>query len=264
MSTGCITSTPFNSLMNNKGQIYTSALITQGFSNLFHNTKMNNDKYKQANAAIVRQLNDIATDQDLTPTEIARRTSVPQPTVHRILSGQSEDPKITIIRKIAECLGTTLAELEEAADRKNRISEPATRYRTATPNSAQPTAEVPLINWEELNNTNSHTSTTAIPCPTAHSTATFATTVKDNTMTTQYGRSYPQGSLIFVDPTQAKTAKNGDRVLALIEGTIPTFKIYGEADGERYLQSINPQYPIITRQFTIIGVIIGTWMPETD
>jgi SOS-response transcriptional repressor LexA len=81
-------------------------------------------------------------------------------------------------------------------------------------------------------------------------------------MTAQYGRSYPEGSIIYIDPDRAHEAKPGDRVFAIIEGKIPSFKLYGEADGERYLQSINLQYPIITRQFEITGLVIGMWMPE--
>lgn len=217
---------------------------------------MNIDKYKAANALIIEKLNKLAKNRDLTPSEIARRTNVPQPTVHRILSGQSEDPKITIIRKIAECLGTTLAEIEGAEERKQSylIKESSPIYNQKK--------NVPLLDWDQITNEKAKKIALTIPCPTDHGPNTFATRVKDNTMTAQYGRSYPEGSIIFIDPDQAHKAKSGDRVLALIEGTIPTFKLYGETDGERYLQSINLQYPIITREFEITGLVIGMWMPE--
>jgi SOS-response transcriptional repressor LexA len=211
---------------------------------LFDNTEMNNDKYKAANLLVISKLNELATSKDLSPTEIARRSGVPQPTVHRILSGQSEDPKVTILRKLAECLGTTLAELEG-----NSTSE-------------EDKSTVPLIEWNQLTDPSAKKLATFIPCPTSHGPNTFATRVKDNTMTAQYGRSYPEGSIIYIDPDRAHEAKPGDRVFAIIEGKIPSFKLYGEADGERYLQSINLQYPIITRQFEITGLVIGMWMPE--
>jgi SOS-response transcriptional repressor LexA len=135
---------------------------------------------------------------------------------------------------------------------------------------------VPVVDWSQLIGpsapdfpypfnliaTGIEKETPYIPCPTDHGDHTFATRVKDNTMTSQYGRSYPEGSIIFIDPDRANEAQSGDRVLAMIEGTIPTFKQYGEADGERYLQSINLQYPIITREFEITGLVIGMWMPE--
>jgi SOS-response transcriptional repressor LexA len=216
----------------------------QPVSNLIDNTEMNNDKYKAANSQIISKLNTLAETSNINPSEIARRSGVPQPTVHRILSGQSEDPKITIIRKIAECLGTSLAELEG-------------NLTTATN-----TLTVPLIEWNQLTDDRASSLSPLIPCPSQHGPKTFATRVKDNTMTAQYGRSYPEGSIIYIDPDKAHEALPGDRVLAIIEGKIPSFKLYNEADGERYLQSINLQYPIITREFEIIGLVIGMWMPE--
>jgi len=144
-----------------------------------------------------------------------------------------------------------------------------TDHRTGNTNKVSDNIEhhqinkgVPLLNWDQLTNENSKKLATTIPCPTEHGPNTFATRVKDNTMTAQYGRSYPEGSIIFVDPDRAHETRSGDRVLALIEGKIPSFKLYGEADGERYLQSINLQYPIITRQFEIKGLVIGVWIPE--
>ena len=225
-------------------KIYASALIMQPISILFDNTEMNNEKYKAANSLVIKKLNELALLKDLNPSEIARRSGVPQPTVHRILSGQSVDPKITIIRKIAECLGTSLLELE---------GELITATNSHT---------VPLIEWDQLTHQKENKPTTSILCPTSHGPNTFATRVKDNTMTSQYGRSYPEGSIIYIDPDRADRVKPGDRVLAIIEESIPSFKLYGEADGERYLQSINLQYPIITRAFEITGLVIGMWIPE--
>lgn len=120
----------------------------------------------------------------------------------------------------------------------------------------------PLIEWELLTDPRAYKLAALIPCPAEHGPNTFATRVKDNTMTAQHGRSYPEGSIIYIDPDRADEAKSGDRVFAIIEGEIPTFKQYGEADGERYLQSINLQYPIITREFEITGLVIGLWIPE--
>jgi SOS-response transcriptional repressor LexA len=212
---------------------------------------MNNEKYTAENLKIIEKLNNIAVSKGLTPSEIARRAGVPQPTVHRILSGQSIDPKITILRKIASCLDTSIAELEQNKDAVAEINKPYGVKNT-----------VPLVDWKQLTEPKAHEIAPLIPCPTAHGPNTFATRVKDNTMTAQYGRSYPEGCIIFIDPDRADKAQPGDRVYALIEGKIPSFKQYGDADGERYLQSINLQYPIITRPFEIKGLVIGCWIPE--
>lgn len=123
-------------------------------------------------------------------------------------------------------------------------------------------SDVIFVEMEEIIDIQNSRRSVLIPCPTEHSTSTYATRVKDNTMTAQYGRSYPEGSIIFVDPERANEAQNGDRVVAVIEGEIVSFKQYGEADGQRYLQPINIQYPSITKPFEIIGLVIGLWIPE--
>lgn len=124
--------------------------------------------------------------------------------------------------------------------------------------------DVLFIEMDDIVDIENSQASTLISCPTKHSNMAYATRVKDNTMTAQYGRSYPEGSIIFVDPERAKEAKNGDRVIAIIEGKIPTFKQYGEADGQRFLQPINLQYPSITREFEIVGLVIGLWIPENE
>lgn len=129
--------------------------------------------------------------------------------------------------------------------------------------SAFNSVSIPLIEWDLIGNPTALRIAPLIPCPAEHGPNTFATRVKDNTMTAQYGRSYPEGSIIYIDPDRANDAQPGDRVYALIEGNIPTFKQYGKADdGQRFLQSINLQYPIITREFDIAGLVIGMWTPE--
>ena len=247
MSTGCITSPLNNSFLNNIGEIYANVLLLQPVYELIDNTEMNNDKYKDANSAVISKLNELMLSQNMNQTEMARRSSVPQPTVHRILSGQSDDPKITTLRKMAETLGTSLGALEGESNKRHGGD-----------------LTVPLIEWNQLTTPKAAKLAPLVPCPAKHGPNTFAARVKDNTMTAQYGRSYPEGSIIYIDPDQTNAAQPGDRVYALIEGRTPSFKQYGIADdNQEFLQSINLQYPIITKAFEIKGLVIGMWMPES-
>lgn len=50
---------------------------------------------------------------DLNPTELADRTKVPQPTIHRILAGDSEDPRTSTLRPLADYFGIPLNALRE-------------------------------------------------------------------------------------------------------------------------------------------------------
>lgn len=205
------------------------------------------------------RLSKLLKERNLSETEAAKLAGTSQSTLHRVITGEIASPRTQTIEKLAKALDVSYSYLIEG-DKNNRIQEDRPQYI-----SAQEVLEyqgVPLIEWQFLGSDTAKTTANKIICPVSHGPNTFATRVKDNTMTAQYGRSYPEGSIIFIDPDQAHKAKSGDRVFALIEGTIPTFKLYGETDGERYLQSINLQYPIITREFEITGLVIGMWMPE--
>jgi SOS-response transcriptional repressor LexA len=104
-----------------------------------------------------------------------------------------------------------------------------------------------------------------LPCPSRHSRGTYALRVKNDSMTSlsQGERSYPHGTIIFVDPERAHTV--GSRVIARLPGSSETtFKVYTEDGGQPYLMPINPKYPSIpVPEGTVIcGVVIGSYWPE--
>ena len=131
-----------------------------------------------------------------------------------------------------------------------------------------PVREVPIISWVQASifccsepqviPTNSE----MIFCPAlGASERTFALRVVGDSMTNPYGRSYPEGTIIFVDPL--KEASVGKRVLAkTIKGH--TFKQLAENEyGEKYLKPLNPSYrPILEDGIEVCGVVIGSYNPE--
>lgn len=101
------------------------------------------------------------------------------------------------------------------------------------------------------------------PCPVNHGPHTYAVRVQGDSMTAPFGRTYPPGCMIFVDPDQKGGVGSGDRVIAKINGEPEvTFKVFVEEAGKRFLKPLNPQYPIITDEFRIIGKVIGKWEDE--
>lgn len=92
---------------------------------------------------------------------------------------------------------------------------------------------------------------------------TFALRVINDSMTSPFPgqRSYPHGTIIYVDPD--RDVKNGDRVVARAGGEY-TFKTYVEDAGRKYLKPINPTYDKIdiTESMHICGVVIGSYFPE--
>lgn len=127
---------------------------------------------------------------------------------------------------------------------------------------------VPLIswvqagNWAEIDGENFEPHEW-LPCPVHHSPRTFALRVRGDSMTASHGRSYPEGSIIFVDP-EKRCPTNGQRIIAraIDSGNEATFKIYKNEDGRQWLQPLNPSHQPIRDPFEVIGTVIGLWIPE--
>lgn len=102
-------------------------------------------------------------------------------------------------------------------------------------------------------------------CPANHGPNTFALRVQGDSMVSPYPteKSYPAGTIIFVDPDRAVT--NGAKVVARVPETNEvTFKKYSEDAGRVYLVPLNPTYRTIeiTKEMHICGVVIGSFTEE--
>lgn len=102
-----------------------------------------------------------------------------------------------------------------------------------------------------------------LPRPKNAGDKTFALAVDGDSMTSQIPgqRSYPHGTIIYVDPD--KPFANGSRVVGRANGNY-TFKLFVEDAGKKYLKPINPTYDKIdiTDDVHICGVVIGSYLPE--
>lgn len=61
--------------------------------------------------AIKDNLADLLAQRGMTPTQLAAETGLAQPTVHRILSGESASPRIENLRVFAKYFGVSIADL---------------------------------------------------------------------------------------------------------------------------------------------------------
>ena len=121
---------------------------------------------------------------------------------------------------------------------------------------------VPLIswvtagNWQETIDLNEPgIGEELIPCSKSHSPNSYALTVQGESMTHSGQYSFPHGMVIIVDPEQA--AYHSDFVIAKIKGEQEaTFKQLIIDGSRQYLKPLNPQYPTITDEFTVIGKVI--------
>lgn len=128
---------------------------------------------------------------------------------------------------------------------------------------------VPLVSWvragefdEAVDNLRPGDAEEWYPLPKRAGAHTYCLRVQGDSMTAPYGKSYPQGCIIFVDPDQRSPA-NGQRVIAKLKGSADvTFKVFVKEAGKVFLRPLNPQYPPIADAFKIIGTVIGKWEDE--
>lgn len=193
--------------------------------------------------------------------------------VSKWLNGLST-PELDSLSALSQWLGVRREWLEHGVTpaflESSHIAADGARAINVAPVRPNVTA-VPLISWiqagawcEVSENTRVHEADEYFPCPVSISASGFALRVVGDSMTNPgNGRSYPAGSIIFVDPELV--VNNGDRVVATLPGSNEaTFKVLVGDAGRQYLKPINPQYPIIeiTEDTLICGKIVGMFIPE--
>lgn len=127
--------------------------------------------------------------------------------------------------------------------------------------------KVPLRTFREIENGEKHQHTTVCPFECSSSTYAFAVEGSANgpsAMHPSYGRAYPVGSIVFVDPEQTENLQHNDIVAAILtDENAFTFRLLLKEAGRDILMPLNPQFPPIghDRPFKIVGKIIGAILP---
>ena len=143
---------------------------------------------------------------------------------------------------MAAALGYSLLDLF----RENKTGERAPSY---VPDDQD---TVPHFTISEINEGKETKNT--VKCPFKHGLGTYAVTVEGTAMSASYSisQTYPEGSIIFVDPSLASKVKHMDIVAATLpdSGNAFTFRRLQIEAGQQYLVPINPQFPpMIDRPF---------------
>jgi SOS-response transcriptional repressor LexA len=159
---------------------------------------------------------------------------------------------------------------------RDNANEPQGPYRIARTPPAGPAFQpgtpgtVPLIAWTDTASWNGASPVSVpverwMPCIAYHSPGhTYALRVRGDSMTSSSGhlKSYPAGSIVFVD-TQLTTPEDGDRIIARLDETGEiTFKSFKNDDGRRWLLPLNPKHEPIRVAFTVLGTVVGKWEDE--
>lgn len=199
--------------------------------------------------------------------ELARRAGLRQPTVHRIITGESKDPRHGNLEKLAFTLGSTTEWLRRGKGKKDRISK---HNSPGGDGSVEPapnmTGTVPLLSWvqagawmEVSNVVETHDVAEQYPAPPNCGPNTFVLRVRGESMIERY----QPGAIIYVDPDVEW--RSGDDVIVQCEehgGAEATFKRLIIEPGEKMLlKALNSawreQYIDFTPDCRIIGVVIA-------
>ena len=143
--------------------------------------------------------------------ELARRVKLPQPTVHRIVTGTSPKPHLSSLTPIAEYFGITLEQLRGVHPIPGLHPFDSARHAHLK--------EIPLISWEDIipwsEKHNGSSATENIFCDIPVSDKSFALRVYDTSAEPQF----PKGTLLIIDPE--KQMKDRNFVVVKIE-SVPT------------------------------------------
>lgn len=174
-------------------------------------------------------------EMGISESELARRTGVGQPVVHRIASGETDNPKAATLSPLANFFAISISQLIG--------DEPLPKGRI--PGTYNPGIhgwkQIPLLGWEQSlewpNLKNQPDLTQSISSDLLLSEHAFALKVSDNTMEPRF----PEGTLLIIDPEVKAT--NRDFAVVHIEGQkTPTFKQILMDGTVFYLKPLNPDF----------------------
>lgn len=199
----------------------------------------------------------------LSESELSRQSKVPQPTINRILSGESSSPR----RGTIEGLGKALS-----------VSPDWLMFGSSGPDESNITAALqpnrsfayPEISWVQAGNAREAFEVGNISSFPSHTSDVWAgedafwLKVVGSSMTSPNGHSFPEGFLILVAPDIEP--RPGQFVVARMTDTNEaTFKQLVRDAGELYLKPLNSAYPIkaIDDTWEIVGTVVDGKMPKS-
>jgi transcriptional regulator with XRE-family HTH domain len=210
-----------------------------------------NERHHDSPSSVLRYLmKDIG---DISEGELFRRTGVPQPTIHRILSGATPNPRMDSLEPLAEFFNVTPDQM------LGRIPLPKDRIPGTFVALTETKNIVPLLHWSEivywpkiLKNPDFKTDRNWITSESKIKGAAFALKI----MSTDYLPEFRNGTIIIVDSN--RTPKQGDFALGIAKKN--NAAVLGQVSREKnnlVLVSFSESYGelIIGRSVDLCGVI---------
>lgn len=192
-------------------------------------------------------------------THLAKLTGVPQPTIHRFMSGLHGEPRSSTLKPIADYFGITLAQLLDTDLETGEVVSNVQGLATGAYLAVPLVSWVQAGNWTEIvDNYSPEYGEYVAARDSKPGKYAFALRVEGDSMVSHNHDSFPHGTILIVDPSRA--AGPGDFVVAkdVLTGCA-TFKRLMQDGGRWFLKPLNPAYPLIPIDdpaIRVIGVVI--------
>ena len=187
----------------------------------------------------------------ITVTELARQTGVGQPVIHRMASGETDNPKVGSLIEISKFLNVNISQLIGI--------EPLPKDRFAGTHNPfyRAWAKLPLLSWEQAAvwpekripaEIESYISTESIVSDNA-----FAIRMEDSTMLPRYA----EGAILIVEPNIKP--RNNDFAAVVVEGdTRMQFKQVLYDGSDLYLKPLNQDFQVrnVGSNYRILGALV--------
>ncbi len=188
---------------------------------------------------------------NITVTELARQTGVGQPVIHRMASGETDNPKVGSLSPIAKFFNINISQLigDDPLSPEMMTGSHNPLYRHWS--------KVPLLSWEQAIAWPEQFVATEVQSYIATesnvSDKAFAVKVEDNTMFPRY----PKGTILIIEPSIELRDK--DFALIHVEGENKAqFKQVLLDANDLYLKPLNGDFDIkkIEGQYKTLGIMV--------
>lgn len=211
--------------------------------------------------------------------ELSRRSGVHQPTINRILSGESKSPRRLNMERLARALSVSADWLffgTQVQNKEHSVLESSVVYLPTAISNVAPlyksekiARKYPLISWvaagswqESCDNFTPGDAEDWIESPVNAGPHGYWLTVSGPSMQPKFD----SGTLILVRPEGFDMVSGKYYIARLVDTGETTFKRYLRDGGSSYLQPLNQAFPIIpmTDNIEIIGRVVAAQYKTDD
>lgn len=198
---------------------------------------------------LLRNLRQLMQNRRISEAELSRKTNIPQATLHKILSGKTEDPRFSTLKTLSDFFEISIEALMTGND---------AQQGAAQPESTTAIQSIPIISWKECAQATSFITqltpenwqswvVSEFIAPQAYALCTKPSLAPR----------FPKNTVLFIDPNVKP--EDGDHVIVLYpnteEATLREFSLDGPT---QLLLPINPNTETtkLDSNIKILGVLV--------